>query len=688
MIIEIDGVGQVEVGDDFLDLSPDEQNSFVNNIIKEFKFGQTSSDGSRVDEEIAEKERARSVAQGLTLGFADEVEAAVRNPLSAMGFGGKEDYNKTLEEIRGNLKAYKQQNPIESLSYEMGGAFAPALAAGLFTGGAGTPAVLGTTMARAALPAIAKNTLKKRIARGATVGGAEGGIAGYGTGEGGFENRATNALTGITLGATGGAIIPSATTGIKNIGSNVLGGLGLKSSKKLEEAGSKKILQALENDNISINDAKKQLAEAQSLGVTDVTLSDLGSNLAKKSWSASATPNPLRQEVGEKYNQRILNQAEQISDKVGSSINPKGLTGQRYIDDLNERTAREAAPAYKKAYETELNANPFAFMAKSKVIQKAYGEAKELADIDPDIDASLMPDNLDKYFGDIIKLGGNPKMPTKVAHQIKQGLDSLIDKEIDALTGKATSKGRNLIKMKNAWNKQIADQNPDYELANAKFTNKAKIGESYNVGFDFNKTPEDLLFKNVSKMNPTQREAFRAGIVSQIQELASKTGDTTNFVKTMFGTPRRKAALSLAFENPKNFKQFETFMKIQANKVKTNQTIFGGSQTADKLIEMGEVGGGLGNFLANLIRNPSSAIADVTGGILRKSSGMGSTTAESMSKVLSEQNPQSQKMMLDALKKLQLSEAASASKPLNKPETYSGLIGATSGLLASQDRGE
>jgi len=37
-----------------------------------------------------EKQKLRALAQGLTLGFGDEIEAAVRNPMSALGLSEDE----------------------------------------------------------------------------------------------------------------------------------------------------------------------------------------------------------------------------------------------------------------------------------------------------------------------------------------------------------------------------------------------------------------------------------------------------------------------------------------------------------------------------------------------------------------------------------------------------------------------
>lgn len=122
-----------------------------------------------------EPQRLRSLAQGATLGFADELEAAGRSLFPGQTYEG------ALTDIRGKLKAYKEDSPLSALGYEALGGIVPGLAAAPFTGGASVAPTLG---------------------RMALIGATEGGIYGFGTGEGGFAQRAA----GVPGGAVGGAI--------------------------------------------------------------------------------------------------------------------------------------------------------------------------------------------------------------------------------------------------------------------------------------------------------------------------------------------------------------------------------------------------------------------------------------------------------------------------------------------------
>ena len=125
-----------------------------------------------------ESQRLRMMGQGITFGFADEIEAAIQSALS-----GEKSYEQALQEIRGKIAAYKKDSPYAAMGYEALGALPTA-----FVGGA--PATLARMAGRAgaegALYAAGTEdgTVGERIAAmpGGAVGGAIGGAIGGGVG--------------------------------------------------------------------------------------------------------------------------------------------------------------------------------------------------------------------------------------------------------------------------------------------------------------------------------------------------------------------------------------------------------------------------------------------------------------------------------------------------------------------------
>jgi hypothetical protein len=73
----------------------------------------------------AESQIGRTFAQGLTFGFADEIEAAVRAVVPESMGGGK--YTEVRDELRRKLSDYAEQNPGAALSAELAGGFLPSI---------------------------------------------------------------------------------------------------------------------------------------------------------------------------------------------------------------------------------------------------------------------------------------------------------------------------------------------------------------------------------------------------------------------------------------------------------------------------------------------------------------------------------------------------------------------------------
>ena len=155
----------------------------------------------RIDEqEAVPTQRTRTAAQGLTLGFGDEIEAALRNPFNA------ERRAKTLADIRGGISDYQEAYPYESLAFEVGGAALPALA----SFGATAPAsavVTGGRIASRLVPRLLSGPgLAPTVARAAVAGAGQGAAYELGTAEGDLFERAENVPTGALTGAAGGAV--------------------------------------------------------------------------------------------------------------------------------------------------------------------------------------------------------------------------------------------------------------------------------------------------------------------------------------------------------------------------------------------------------------------------------------------------------------------------------------------------
>lgn len=136
---------------------------------------------------------------GMTLGFADELNAGVQAPFRAAGamMGGQEfdlgkAYDEGLQATRGYMDEQTAKNPAASAAGDVVGSLA--------TGG-------GLAKGGLTLMKGAKATLPSLAARGAAEGAIYGGVSGFGRSDGDLGGRLQDATSGaITGGLTGGAI--------------------------------------------------------------------------------------------------------------------------------------------------------------------------------------------------------------------------------------------------------------------------------------------------------------------------------------------------------------------------------------------------------------------------------------------------------------------------------------------------
>ncbi len=129
-----------------------------------------------------------NIAQGPTMGFADEIGAAIGAPvrvLTGQAPNLREGFQMAREEAMGPTDRFAEENPNIATGLQVGGALLAAPAGGIV--GA------GRTAAGAAV-------------RGSLAGAGGGALYGYGSAEGGVGERSQNAAVGAVVGAAGGAV--------------------------------------------------------------------------------------------------------------------------------------------------------------------------------------------------------------------------------------------------------------------------------------------------------------------------------------------------------------------------------------------------------------------------------------------------------------------------------------------------
>jgi len=445
---------------------------------------------------------ARSVGQGLTFGFADEMTAA------AKAFFNKGDYKDLLDEERRALHRFREENP-EAYAYEIGAGFlipgvglvkglATAGKVALTTGKAAQAAKAGVATGKAVVP-------KKPItaARAAGVGAGYGGLYGVGAAEGDLLERGI----GGAIGATAGAILAPAVGGVvKGVGSGIerIRKGRLLAEDKLAKPAAKRIFSRARKD-IGADEAgplaatgrapteayRKTLEEMGPEAMLADVVGPRGSRFVAGITHGSG-------EAGARADEVLLSRASAEYDRVTSEaarLLRARSDADRMADVLDRWAQRSSKPLYKAAEEGEgsvLNLNNFEhfFIDNAPDLQKAYRRAQIIARREKEPIPNWKIFAAIKDNGDFV----SPDVGIKLMQRIKIGLDGMVEsgrKNID------TAVLNSLKKLRNEFATTIGEINPTYAAANKIRSVGYKIRDAVELG------------KSIGKMDAARLEKSR-----------------------------------------------------------------------------------------------------------------------------------------------------------------------------------
>lgn len=566
-------------------------------------------------------ETVRAAAQGLTFGTADEIEAALRT-----GRISGPEYEKLRNQLRAQQEQFGQDYPNVKTPIEFAGGMALPL-------GFLQKAKQASTGTQSAL-AGEKLLLDKfggQIGRGAAVGAATGAASGYGYST---QDAGEETLKGSIFGGALGATVPVAIKGAGTVIRNVYNSLGLGDQPG---AASRILANYLQKDNLTPNEAMAALDELRRIGVPNATIADLGENLRGLAYNAYVIPSKAKTGTQNFLESRIIDQKNDVvkalADKAGLDINANGY---ERLNKLIEDQSDAARKAYPAAYSKEVYAKDFRQFMDRNVFKNAYKEAVALADVKG---KKLPP--LDVLLSD-------RRVPTDVLHQLKIGLDRVI--ETHTVNGKTDKYGQAVIEVKNEFNDLLKDKNKLYGKANEEFADSARMQRALEMGQDYQKLDVKQAAAEIKKFNPAEKEAFRMGMMADINNRLGdfKGGD---FTRQVFKSDNQKALARLAFEDQAKYNEFSQFVKAMDEQSKTAKKVIGGSQTAPRLASQENA-----NEIAQMAQNAATGnwlgvAKDVSGALFGRAKGISAESSEALQQRLFSTNPQEQRAILSELQK-------------------------------------
>lgn len=598
-------------------------------------------------------ETVRSVGQGVTFGTLDELEAALRT-----GSISNDEYVKLRDQLRGQQRQFGEDFPAVKTPAELAGGFA-------------VPFGVARQVQRLAPEAqalVTGTTTMGQVGRATALGAGTGALSGYGYAE---KDAGSEAAMGGVFGGVLGGTVPIVINKAGSVIKNVLNSAGIGDQAT---ASSKMLASYMEKDNLTPQEAQQVLDELRRIGVPNPVIADLGANLKSLGYNAYVVQSKAKGATEEFLASRLIDQPSDIvKGLVQKAGLAKNINGFEYLEGLIESQSLKASTAYPNAYSMDIDARPFREYIDRDVFKNAYKNAVRSADTKgiklPSLDA----------------IRNAQSVPTEILHKIKIGLDRVIEAETDAVTGKVSSYGRDVINVKNEFNDKIKALNNDYKLANAEFADASRIKEVFEMGQKYQALDPKEAASKIKKMNNDEKEAFRLGMMADINARLGKYkgGD---FTREIFKSDNQKLLIRNAFTDTVDangkviksaqdaYTEFSQYVKGLTDQSKTAKKIIGGSPSGERIASTDQA-----REMAGMAQ--SAATGDVFGlmraagsSLLARAKGISSESSEILQKKLFSADPIEQRAILAELNRR-------ARTPKTGLLSGAASVGTTTGIL-------
>jgi len=573
----------------------------------------------------APTQRLRSIAQGVTLGSADEMEARLRASVTG------EDYGKVLAEIQGKMKAYQAQAPLEALGYEALGGVGSAAALTAATGGTAAP-LTGPRMAASVAP------LVRALAGTSALGGAQGGVTGFMTGEGDFASRAARVPQSTMMGASIAPVVQAGFMGVGKLTDMALDAARRLSGGRGGKAAEAEIQKLAEQTGLTTDELVQRIANGEILAENQTLLQAVRA-LYTQGGKASTTiqgalstrPDTLRREA-----------LTDMQQKLVSGLNPN-FVGPRPNNEnvlrFYRATKDEAQALENKAYED-------AWKTGGVIGQDLLASLKDALQRSPraidDINTIYTAQTGKKPFFSFDKDGEIvfAKAPTlEDAEVVRRGIQTSIDA---AYTGGKPNVGVALKPVETALRDAIDASSPKLAATRAEASQLRAAKTAFQEGKTiFNKSADEVQIMMEDMVdNPGAVNAFRAGAMDAIR---AKMG--TGRAKSMMGVfnnPETKEGAILRTIYPGDeLDGILTRIGTAAQSQVAKNRILGGPDTASSLLQAAKIGSTItADEVANAASgNPMAAFRVASKFVGESNKGMSEKDRQRVAQILISEDP-------------------------------------------------
>lgn len=168
--------------------------------------------------------------------------------------------------------------------------------------------------------------------------------------------------------------------------------------------------------------------------------------------------------------------------------------------------------------------------------------------------------------------------------QVKRNLDGIIGK---AERGGDRTYAGDIKALKSHLVGMLDDAVPDYRTARQGAAGFFDAEDALEAGRKFANSPRSIPEAKAafSKFNRTERAGFQAGYASELIDRIKASGDRTNVINSVFKSPASRESMEMVF-GPQKMKEIEAFVRVE-DIVDRLRGAMGNSTTARQLVEMG-----------------------------------------------------------------------------------------------------
>lgn len=457
------------------------------------------------------KERVRTMAQGVTLGGADEMEAALRSLLPG------QDYDTALMQIRKSLDEYNKAYPKSSLGYEMAGASIPAILTAIATKGKGNAGMKNYVAAslqpkyRQAISSVIGTTTPQTYKGAAGAGVGAGAVYGFNTGEGGFTERMFNAAPASIGGGIAAPALKFAGGAISGIANKVIDKIRQRKGQSVGSLAEMELQRLVRSTGKSVDEVLEDIASGRIM----------------------AENADLVMEVRGYYNQG-LKPAKDIKDILGDR--PTTLRNLA-IKELQANTSQFDDPNITRAMKETVDEGKVTEAKAYKQFETVDATAGLMREVENII--KLVPSAADS-LKQILNIGGN-KLTVKKDGSVSFASPLTISqvegirRQIRDTVKQNFSSGENELAIaQKSVQQKLTDaidlDAPDLPKVRLEAKNRRVIRDAYSEGKNILKKEADevpIIFSDIQAMGDDAVKAFRSGYMSSLRNAVTTTKQNT-----------------------------------------------------------------------------------------------------------------------------------------------------------------